>query len=1012
MLRRLRIFASLLVSSILFGSLVLGAPTLSASSYHARMWRTEDGLPHNSVTRCVQDQTGFLWFATLGGLARFDGRAFKELPLPNVSRTGEYNIRSLVADPKGGLLVISATGLVYRISENSALLHPVSAYFGKAGDAPADIYVDSSGAVWVASYSGSLLRWTSDGHVQQFNQGKPVAQRGKRFTFATDAHGNVWIAADHFLAVFRNGTLENYPAPPDGPLLLGQGRGGGVWVCSESQLHQIEGGKLHAVVEHVPWEGAFNAVRGLYEDSRGELWIARSRGGLLRLHDAQFEVVSTPYTSIADVIEDREGSLWVASDADGVGRLRAKGYTMINVHSGLTENSVSALCQDAEGRVWLANRTGGTASVSPNGELEIESWAKANRIFANVVATDATGSVWFGGGRSGLYRQVHDSGAYEKLPLPVENLHVLYRAKNGDVWFSADGGPLGYYRDGVPHLVQDTEHPRISATRAVGEDEKGTIWIAARDGQLARWEGRSLALIAFPPDLPKLPIHDLHVEGVDRLWLATAGGVLRYDHGAFRLLSEIDGLPDNLILQVTEDDFGRLWLNSRRGLFFVSKDDLQRLLHNEVKNVSVRRFGRDQGLGSLSPIGDYAPKTWKARDGTLWFATAQGAIAVAPSATIEDVSPPPVVIDEVRIDGELQDTHRALRVASGPRRVEFRFAAPSFLSLDDVEIGYRLTGIDLQWIDAGDARIASYTHLPPGPYQLEVRARHRGTAWAGETARYDLVVIPAWWETLWAKVCGVMLFTGLTAWTVRAISQGILRRRLERLEREHALEKERARIARDLHDELGSGLTELGLLAERIARVPSADAPRLLKRLSTRTRRLSADLGSIIWTTSGRNGRLDRLAVFLGQYAQRLFRNTGIRCSIHGAEAIPDIPLLPDPQYQLLTATKEALNNILKHAEASSVELRVRFAEGVFEILIRDDGVGFDAANSSAVETGNGLSNMRSRLDEIGGTFAVHSARDEGTTITFALPFSDSSPPRRETAPTRTPEATLPHSHL
>lgn len=986
----------------------LGQAFEAEPDYYARTWRTEEGLPHNIVGRCVQDRVGFMWFGTAGGLARFDGREFKGVPLPDSYRTGEYNIRALVVEKPGTLLILPASGGLMRVSEGKVAVHPLSALFGKGNDAPADLFVDRESAIWVSTYRGALWRWTLAGELQRFAEGEPVAGRGKKFTFAQDEAGNVWVAAERFLAVYRDGRLLPHRNTPESILLIAQGAEGKIWVASESQLLVLERGQLRVASPEVPWMGAFAAVRDLFEDHEGALWIARSRGGLLRYAQGQMRLVPTPYASISQVTEDRDGSLWLATDGDGVGRMQRKSHWVFNVATGLGENTVSAVCEDATGRVWLANRSGGTAVVLANGLLKTDLWAPFSRVFANSVGADLTGRVWFGGGRSGLYRSsLNSAEPPEKMPLPEERLHLLQCVKNGDMWFSADPDVLGFYHDGVPRVLGPGEGDEVHGVRALAEDPAGNIWVGTHNGELAFWDGQKMKKVSVSPTVAALPIHDLHADGVGELWIATAIGLARLDHGQLRLFTEADGLADSLLLQVTEDASDRLWINSRRGLFCVSKSELQEVARGVRKTASSRIFGRDQGLASLSPIGDYHPKKWRGRDGLLWFATVQGAIAVDPSSTPRERSAPPVMIDEVRLDGAAWDRSTSLRVPSGAHRLEFLLVAPSFTSADDVEINYRLSDTDLSWIDAGNGRMATYTNLSPGTYHLDVIARHQAGRWSEEPTRLEFTIVPAWWETLWARSVAVVLFTALTAWIVRAISQRVLRRRIERLEQEHALEKERVRIARDLHDELGSGLTELGLLAERIARVPPEETSRLLGRLATRTRRLSADLSGIVWTMSGSNGRLDRLAVFLGQYVQRLFRHTGVTCVVQGIDAIPPIPIRPEPQYQLLTATKEALNNVLKHAGASAVEIRANFDGSAFELSIRDDGSGFEVNDAVAAGGGNGLHNMRTRLEEIGGTFTIESRPGTGTLVRLRFPLSGAIP---AASTALTPESPASHS--
>lgn len=220
-----------------------------------------------------------------------------------------------------------------------------------------------------------------------------------------------------------------------------------------------------------------------------------------------------------------------------------------------------------------------------------------------------------------------------------------------------------------------------------------------------------------------------------------------------------------------------------------------------------------------------------------------------------------------------------------------------------------------------------------------------------------------------------------------------LRQRLRRLEQEHALEKERVRIARDLHDDLGASLTELGLLAERLVGTPAQELAPQLAGLARRTRRLSTELSGIVWTMSPRNGTLDRLAEFIRLYAQRVLRGTPIDYNVKGGEDFPTLPLAPDLQHQVIAATKEALNNVLKHSSATEAVIELRYTGGFFEIYISDNGRGFSVTAADKAD-GNGLRNIRARIEEIGGEVAIASTLGCGTQVTLRVALPGSAPSR------------------
>jgi signal transduction histidine kinase len=273
-------------------------------------------------------------------------------------------------------------------------------------------------------------------------------------------------------------------------------------------------------------------------------------------------------------------------------------------------------------------------------------------------------------------------------------------------------------------------------------------------------------------------------------------------------------------------------------------------------------------------------------------------------------------------------------------------------------------------------------------------ARNQDGLWSPAEATLAVVSAAAWWQTWWAALGALLGFTVLVIWGVRYVSHRRLKRRLGQLERENALERERARIARDLHDELGGSLTQIRLLAERIKR--HADQPDFKDsagQLAWRARRLGRELESIIWTVSPKNNAWDRLASFIGQYALKFFRDSPVICDVQGADRVPALPLRPEEQHNLLAVAKEALNNILKHAQATRATLALSADDGRFELRIADDGGGFDP-ESGGLAACNGLNNMRARMREIGGEILIESAPGRGTVITVRQPMRARPGPR------------------
>ena len=340
------------------------------------------------------------------------------------------------------------------------------------------------------------------------------------------------------------------------------------------------------------------------------------------------------------------------------------------------------------------------------------------------------------------------------------------------------------------------------------------------------------------------------------------------------------------------------------------------------------------------------------------------------------VRPPP----NATVPLELGRSGTHLHLAPGQRRVEFAFTALTFTKPETVSFRYRLLPIDKDWIEADSLRSATYAQVPPGHYQFEVSACTSEGVWNTNGATLDLTVEPDWWETIWFRVLGPLVAAGLLGWGILVGVQRRHRSRIERLEMLRATERERARIARDLHDEIGGNLTKIGKLA---AGLPDA-------AIAETTREVVLAMDQVVWTVNPRNDTLDSLATYLVHYTEEFLRPAGIACELDIPLILPDVMLSSDLRHNLFLATKEALNNAVKHGAPRRVWLGLTVDRGVLSLTVRDDGCGFSPAPPAA--GADGLGNMRHRLAAIGGELHITSVPRQGTTITLQVSLNPTKP--------------------
>jgi len=326
-----------------------------------------------------------------------------------------------------------------------------------------------------------------------------------------------------------------------------------------------------------------------------------------------------------------------------------------------------------------------------------------------------------------------------------------------------------------------------------------------------------------------------------------------------------------------------------------------------------------------------------------------------------------------------------LRVPPGIRRIEFEFAAFSFNAPENVQFRYRLKGWDDEWIEAGSRRSASYSRLPGGSYVFEMTACNSDGDWNQTGSRVSLIVPPFFWQTWWFRLLALAAFTASVIAIVRYVSFRRLHRQLRVLEAQAALQKERARIAKDIHDDLGANLTQIAFLGE-LAQQDRAEPEKAAERvgtISTTARQAIKSLDEIVWAVNPRNDTLAHLLDYAGQFAVDFLRVAGIRCRLDFPEEIPTRELSTDLRHNLFLVVKESLHNIFKHAQATEVWLRAVADEQGLKVFIEDNGRGF--ANTPNDALSDGLRNMRQRMTDIGGDLQVESQPGTGTKIILTL---------------------------
>jgi ligand-binding sensor domain-containing protein/two-component sensor histidine kinase len=1011
-----------------------------------KAYTVADGLPHNAVNRIVRDRRGFLWFATAEGFALFDGYEFTrygvEEGLPNSyvadilqTREGEYWIAT-----RGGLARFDPKGSSGSRAADAIVRHrpaPMFTVVTPSGDdrharVLTKLLQRRDGSIWCGTEKGLFRLDRTADRIEllpvDINLPAEYAQQSFISTLMEDRHGTLWVGAASGLyrlwpdgSAIRYGKAEGLADESIHDVL--EDRLGYLWVATRF------GGLLRMTIDadHKPpvITNAFNRNNGLgtdwvfdvHEGSDGTLWVG-TNGGLVEFPPSQRDVDPAPsriytknngfiYHEIANVTEDHDGNLWLGVQ-NGAMKLVHNGFSTFSEQQGLL--IAHSLFESIGGELYLfaygrnQRQFRDPASHVPLiGRFDGSgfAWFQPSLLKRNLSWTDkgfmlqASSGEWWIGTNAGLYR----FSRAERLEtasrvaiystrhgLAVPTVYSLYEDSRGNVWVSTVSSWLnglarwepetGTVRDmgttnGLPPLID-----RLPV--AFEEDIAGDMWVGFSPGGLARYARGGFELLDIDDGLPPGRIEDLYRDHAGRLWIATAGGGLgRIDDTTAERPKAVkystrNGLSGNVITAITEDLQGRIYAATGRGV--------DRLTPSTGR---VEHFASADGLA-----GGKITAALRDRAGNLWFATDQGLSRFLPEPERRSV-PPPVLINGLRVEGEpgrvsaLGEAAIDLPSVTHDRnQIQIDFVGLSFTSGEMLRYQYKLEGADADWSAPSDQRSVNFANLSPGHYRFLVRAINSDGVISLAPAAVTVTILPPIWKRWW--------FLCLCTFAVALVFYQLHRYRVSRL---LALERVRRRIASDLHDDIGAGLSRIAVLSE-IARHESDSRSPVAERLTaiaSAARELVDSMSDIVWVIKPDRDQLSDLTQRMRRFASDVLTSRGIALTFRAPEDDQRLPIGADLRRHVFLIFKECVNNAARHSECAAVDIELDIVGGWLKLTISDNGKGFDPEN---VDDGNGVTNIRDRAASLRGQVRFDSGNGVGTRIVVTIPLKPATEDR------------------
>ena len=963
--------AALLLASLL-------ATTAPELSY--RVWTADDGLAQGSVYALEQTPDGYLWIATLDGLVRFDGVTMTTFNRSEHPVLGSNRILALQVDRAGDLWLGTEDGGVTRLSNGTFRT------FGSSDGLPDPfvpaIAADDTGSIWATTGHGLArfdgTRWSLSSDATLRPGERPIAF-------------NLGMSRDGGVRLLERGRLVDYPLPG---VDLSQGFSrdprGASWLRAGSDAFQrLENGTIARVAApagfHVP-----SSRWAVGAGASGRTWLAMD-GHVHLLENGRWRTFSTPLPPAARepivLLEDREGSVWIGGET-GLTQAVPTPLRAIEQRGTRVENNFYPVAEAGDGRLWAGSQ--GDSYV-----LEGDSFRKLERaaVVATALEPERDGSMLVAMPGRGITRVTPDLRS-TSVHAGDDGIADLLRDGTGALWAATSGGVVRIEGGRVTRYTHE-QGLSSDAAEILAEGAGGVVWIGGRGGLSRIENGRVTATWTVANGLPSDRIRALYEDERGVLWIGTYdGGLARLAGGKLVAIRKRDGLGDDGVFAIVDDGMGRFWMSSNRGLHVVERTQLDAFAEGRATFVVSRSFGRADGMLSAECNGGLQPSGIRRRDGTLVFPTQRGLVIVDPKALGSNATPPKVIIEGIATERRAHALTPEVLLQPSERRLDVRFTATTFVRPAQARFRYRLEGLHEVWVE-GTERAARYAFVPPGSYVFRVTAANADGVWNEKGAAFTVNVRPAWWQTNGFRGGAALAFAGVIALGVRRQVSALKRRRVEQDHFARQLiesqEVERKRIAGELHDGIGQTLAVIRNRAVMGLR----DGP-----ISGRAQRQVEEIAGVATaaldeirkvTHNLRPYQIDRLG--LTRAIEALVEQAGTASEIEidaGIDALEGV-FPPDAEIGVYRIVQEALGNVLRHAEAKTAKIRVRRGERAVEIVVEDDGNGFDPAALSAARRGMGLSGIAERARILGGHHAVRSAPGKGTRVAVRLPTKEAA---------------------
>lgn len=969
----------------------------------------KDGLSQSQPHCIFQDSYGYVWSGTQDGLNRFDGnqfKVFKNDPFDSTTLTHNW-VWSVQEDNNGDIWVGTFQGLCKYVRSEDKFIQ----YYHKphdstsiSGNRPNYILKDKKGRLWISSWRNGLNLYDdkSNTFTRFKNDPEDLQSIGDNTvrTLFCDRRGTIWIGLwngglNRVIEDDKGMRFQRFDMQGELGLVgvnriisIAEDNQSNLWIGSETGLIIFDRSVNRFI--RVP-NFLQNEVNKIISDSRGNMWIGTNKG--LRIYDHQSKTFHTyqhdpsnPSGISSNVIytlmEDRTGIVWLSGNGldlyDPHKNVIQTFQNNPGVRNGLSQNMIWSFCEDDENNVWIGSESGPINIFNPKTKSFRQVTIRDNRgnIATNIYKMIyKNGIFWIASVNAGLVRYEKYSGkatfylgAHNSLLGKITKVNSLIADDDNTLWIGTSENGLLHFNPQTDKVVHYSFNPDDDSSigsnviQCLYKDRKGNIWIGFWGGGMSMYDKDTQKFTNRRYDrmnangLSDQTVTSITQQSDSIFWIGTHSGLnkLNVKSGKFTHFFEKDGLVNNHVYEMLDDADGNYWISSNGGL---SKFN--------PKTYAFNNYTEDDGLQSNEFNSNAAMKS---SSGELYFGGVNGFNVFNPDDIKEHTTPPLLILQGYTIFDKSYPPQENITLEYFQNYITFLFTALEFSAPEKIKYAYKLEGSDRDWIEVGNKREARYTNLDPGHYNFRVKAASPDGHWSDPGTSMTLTIHPPFWQTWW--------FTSLVVLISAGIMYAIHRYRLEQSLK---VERLRNKIASDLHDEVGSSLTRISIYSDLVQNgSEEIENKTYLKDISDLSREVVGTMSDVVWSIDNRNDTIGALIIRMKDFATEVLqvRNIDLEFSIRGVDE--NKTLDPALKQNIYLIFKESIHNIVKHAQAHRVYVSLINERGEFNMVIKDDGLGF---TQNGKNKGNGLRNMQRRAEAVEGEFEIQNR--EGTTLTL-----------------------------